>query len=90
MKNLWIIATFVLIVFALGGLFFFGHAMNHADKIMRDAVVNYEEFQEIYNTCQSSIPSIFRLVSSMNRNNSTPTISNKRRSALFIFQSSFV
>ena len=34
------------------GLWSFGIVWHHADNIANDAVVNYEEFQEIYNTCQ--------------------------------------
>lgn len=34
------------------GLWIFGHGMQHADKIANEAIINYEEFQEIYNTCQ--------------------------------------
>ena len=42
----------VLCILAFVALWFFGHAMFHADKIANEAIINYEEFQEIYNTCQ--------------------------------------
>lgn len=34
------------------GLWVFGKTMFFADKVVGNALTNYEEFQEIYNTCQ--------------------------------------
>jgi lipopolysaccharide export LptBFGC system permease protein LptF len=47
-----IIGIVVLCIMAFAALWIFGHGMKHADKIADDAIINYEEYQEIYNTCQ--------------------------------------
>ena len=47
-----IIGGFIIIVFLFVFLFVVGHGTKIADKIADDALINYEEFQEIYNTCK--------------------------------------
>ena len=46
------IGVIILCVILFIGLWIFGHGMKHADTIADNAIINYEEFQEIYNTCQ--------------------------------------
>lgn len=42
-----------LLIVGLGtGIWFCDHAAKHADKIMNDALVNYEDFQEMYNAAK--------------------------------------
>ena len=52
MKVFGIIGIVILSIAIMIGLWIFGHSMYHADKIAQNAIVNYEEFQEIYNTCR--------------------------------------
>lgn len=42
----------VIVIAIIIGIFIFSHTMQHADKIATDALINYEDFQEMYNACQ--------------------------------------
>ena len=42
------IIWFVVLAFVIGGIFWF---FSRSEKVMDNAFIRYEEFQEIYNTC---------------------------------------
>ncbi len=48
MKNVLIVISVIVILIAL---WIIGKGCNNANKIVDDALINYEQFQDIYNTC---------------------------------------
>lgn len=48
MKNILVIIGIIALLILL---WLFGKGCNNANKIVDDALINYEQFQDIYNTC---------------------------------------
>lgn len=77
MKSLAVVGAVLLVIIFFIALWAAGWIGHHADKVAGDALINYEEFQEIYNTCQKidhdlaaikSIPDDDKMFAMMSKN----------------------